>query len=553
MNVKCIHDAFRKYCGIVISDYNPEEEAKEVARLYKNLIASEPYSQWYLNYQEKGEDADFIMQMENGIRNWIIQSYESEAASKKHNEEHHLKPGDATYVSEKNEARDLRLHVGQYASSLRGLSDVYEIDPKYSVPSFLSFWQIYCRIFRDATKKPKGDSWIFDVVDVDEIPGITMIDDEGDDGNSTPKRSKRAGESKPERPKGKSMNEVLEILKALNDREQLTAQMAQLWLKEIGEMFKYLKDDEELCATLKDEHFEEEHKYGVFKNRLSKYRRTVLRKRTDLINSELFFKMLRDNEEQLYAIFVREFKDDPNSDFDYDVTSGGDDTTQGNTSFDYEKMKRQIMELFRPTYNEDELKAEIINKKQEFYSSISRFRGYPDRLQDVVDCMFKTLNKQVSVPSLEDFRSITETLNIVFRAKEINYSDKREKLKTLLTGYEGYLKKIFYLIHGDILRTCDGEPNATLINAIKAISALKGLRNNPQKEFIEINNKLETIKSLRNEVVHNMPRITDDQLDAALDKITDMYIFITAAETDALAYALGRQVFDTGCLKAAEE
>lgn len=555
VNIQSINIAFRKYCGIVISDYNPEEEAKEVARLYKLLVASEPYSQWYARYQQDGDDANFILEMEDGIRNWILQCYNSEAASRRHNEEHNLKPGDATYVQEKNDARDLRLHVGQYASSLRGLSDVYEIDPKYSVPSFLSFWQIYCAIFRDATKKPKGDSYAFEVVDVDELPGITMIEDDGDGDDDTSKRSKRrAGEAQPERPKGKSMEQVLEILKALNAREQLTAQMAQLWLKEIGIMFKYLKEDEELLAFLKDDFFDKEQKLKEYQRKLSKYRRTVLRNRTDIVNLELFLKMLKDNEEQLFAIFMKELMDDPNSDFNYDVTSGGEEEPKSDTSFDYEAMKKKIKELFRPEYNETALKEMIVKKKEQFYSSISR---YYSPLSIVVDYMFTILKKDVSVENLKRLSDISDALNVIYRAKELSAYDKKANLIVLLIKFEVYLKKIFFLIHGDVLQNFDGDGEATLKNAKKAFSALRGLKYNPKQEYQFLYSELNILTNLRNQEAHGALDINEAQLDTAIDVVTDMYVYITAAELDAISSALRRmqqqELDDIHILQAAEE
>ena len=69
-----------------------------------------------------------------------------------------------------NEAKMLRFVVGQYASALLSLKNVYVIVAKYSDETFLDFWQLFCKIYRDTTKNTGDESYSFDVVDSDVIP-----------------------------------------------------------------------------------------------------------------------------------------------------------------------------------------------------------------------------------------------------------------------------------------------------------------------------------------------------------------------------------------------
>lgn len=69
-----------------------------------------------------------------------------------------------------NEAKMLRFVVGQYASALLSLKNVYVIVAKYSDETFLDFWQVFCKIYRDTTKNTGDESYSFDVVDSDVIP-----------------------------------------------------------------------------------------------------------------------------------------------------------------------------------------------------------------------------------------------------------------------------------------------------------------------------------------------------------------------------------------------
>ena len=82
-------------------------------------------------YSHKREDTHFVLEMEDGIRQWIEQCFYHEALAKKYNEDNGLKPSDADYHPITNPARDLRNWVGHYFSSIRLLDGVFVIDSKY--------------------------------------------------------------------------------------------------------------------------------------------------------------------------------------------------------------------------------------------------------------------------------------------------------------------------------------------------------------------------------------------------------------------------------------
>ncbi len=322
VNVANIKVAFREYCDMVVSDFNPEGEARLVAITYRQMQASEPYQQWFSRFQREREDVQFILDMEDGLRGWIEQCFNQEAAAKKYNEGNGLKPTDAGYAPEINAARELRTLVGHYFSSIRMLQDVFVIDSKYYDEVFLMFWQIFCHIYREVANRNIEEPYEFEVTDSDEEPGITLVDNDGDDGGGG--RPDPHGGSSPQRPKGKSMEQVLAILQRLHDTEQMSAEQAQLWLKEIGLMFQYIKADQDFCAYAKDDNYSEDEKFAEYKKIQSRYRRG-LRTRTDFVQVERFKQMLSDNAEQLYAIFIADLHhvEVEESDFDYDTTPMG--------------------------------------------------------------------------------------------------------------------------------------------------------------------------------------------------------------------------------------
>ena len=518
VNVANIKQAFKKYCDMVVSDFNPECEAKCVAHTYKQMQASEPYKQWFSRYQHEREDTHFVLEMEDGLRKWIKQCFDQEAVAKKYNEDNGLKPTDAEYMPVLNAARELRNMVGHYFSSIRMLQDVFVIDSKYYDEVFLMFWQIYCYIYREITSQNIEGPYEFEVTDSEEEPGITLVDDDGSGGGSRP--GPRGG-TQPQHPKGKSMERVLEILQNLHEKEELTAQQAQIWLKEIGLLFQYVKNDLQFCAYAKDDNYSEDEKFAEYKKVQSRYRRS-LKNRTDFVQVERFKQMLIDNVEQLFAIFMEDLHhvENEESDFDYDTTSEG--TASGVFSMD------ALMELarrkLRPEYNEEKLQQKIIETYAGHFAGIAQ---YMRSFGETTKSLFRVLNTP-SIPSLDGMDNVVkESLNMVCMAEGLTLTDKRMHLDMLLMKYEVYLKKLYYLIHGEELPAKEEGQGATLSNAIFAFPALRGLKNNPNPAFQEFNQRLTLVRQLRNEETHGGIHISEKEVDAALHIVIDMYLFVT--------------------------
>ena len=136
------------------------------------------------------------------------------------------------------------------------------------------FWQIYCHIYHEVNQQTEDEPYEYEVIDSDEEPGITLVDNDGSSNGGGGHRGARGG-SGPQPPKGKSMDEVLAILQRLHETEQLTAEQAQIWLREIGLMFDYIKSDSEFCAFAKDDNYSEDEKLAEYKKVQGRYRRSL--------------------------------------------------------------------------------------------------------------------------------------------------------------------------------------------------------------------------------------------------------------------------------------
>lgn len=120
----------------------------------------------------------------------------------------------------------LRFKVGLYASALMSLKNIYDIPDKYNDETFKDFWKIFCKIYRDVTKKEDDGSYSFKVVDSDEIPGITDVDD-GDEEEPKPGKPKKPKMPKEQKPQKLSLEKILELLQQLNEQELINAREAQ--------------------------------------------------------------------------------------------------------------------------------------------------------------------------------------------------------------------------------------------------------------------------------------------------------------------------------------
>ena len=300
VNIKNIKAAFKKFCDMVISDFNPEEQAVAITKTYKELCSIDLYKNWFEQYKANSDNASFILSMEDAFRRWIRQCVERELAIKRQNKENNWKEGDPEYVTPENPAKELRVLISIYSSAIESVKNVYDINVIYYDETFLTFWHIYCRIFRDATKKTNDDDmYVVEPVDIDDS-GFTLVDEEPEESGS---KGGKSTDRKKVEPKSKTIRDVIKLITKLNEQEKISAQQVQEWLKEIGLFFQYLNADNDLTAYLKDGGFKEDEKKAKFHSSLTKYCRQ-LKRRTEVTDVERLVDLIKTNEDELWASYM---------------------------------------------------------------------------------------------------------------------------------------------------------------------------------------------------------------------------------------------------------
>lgn len=99
----------------------------------------------------------------------------------------------------------------------------------------------------------------------------------------------------------------------------------------------------------------------------------------------------------------------------------------------------------------------------------------------------------------------------------------------MVTKFEAYLKKLYYLIHGrEILPRHEGE-DVTWANVIHAFPCLWQLKFSHDAGKQQLFEWLSMMKGWRNSESHISPTATEKEVDAAVNVCVSMYCFATGS------------------------
>lgn len=175
-------------------------------------------------------------------------------------------------------------------------------------------------------------------------------------------------------------------------------------------------------------------------------------------------------------------------------------------------------------YDEVALKYKMVQLFTEEFEPMS---NYMRPLTEVVDYLFVVLNS-VSIPSLDGINELVkDTLNQIYMSSNPRVIDKRRNFNQLVTKYEAFLKKLYYLIHGQEMEGRSSGENATFSNAIYEHKCLWGLRNNPHPDYKKFAQYLEQVWKWRNDESHIAPDASEQNVDDATSVLVAMYLYVT--------------------------
>lgn len=109
--------------------------------------------------------------------------------------------------------------------------------------------------------------------------------------------------------------------------------------------------------------------------------------------------------------------------------------------------------------------------------------------------------------------------------------DKKQHFNTLVSRFEVFLKKVFYLKnHAEMVSTKLGQEGmkATLADCIFQTPCLKRLKYSESEADRKFSDYLRMVRDWRNDNAHKAPTATEQECDMAINVLTSMYLYVVA-------------------------
>jgi type I restriction enzyme R subunit len=301
VNVDNIDDAFCTYCDMFISDINPAKEKGLLEKMYADLCAHILYIHWFDKYKvakASGEaNTQFIMDMMEDMQRWITEAVRAHEAYLAGLDEKERK--DDTSV---NTAKMLRIKITEYMSGIINMKGIIELSSEMTDKMFLEFWQVYCKVYSQMFPRDEATDSI--KVEFDDKLGVTVADDPDDDdggdddGNGDDENGDDNDKPKTHRKSNPKEPDWLQLIKHLNEVEEVKGEQIDEWKKKVDDMMTYIKADGEFMAMVNNTNFEREDVEKDFYKLLRRYKVKA--------HDEEVSKWITENKEVLFGYFMNE-------------------------------------------------------------------------------------------------------------------------------------------------------------------------------------------------------------------------------------------------------
>lgn len=154
------------------------------------------------------------------------------------------------------------------------------------------------------------------------------------------------------------------------------------------------------------------------------------------------------------------------------------------------------------------------------------------------DYFIKVINAR-TIPSIDGINDILlDSFNRLYCIEGMKLVDKRRHFNTIVTKFEAFLKKLYYLIHKEEMKKGREETNMpTFVDCIFAFSSLKGLKYNTDEHYKKLYSYLELVKQWRNKESHTAPDATAKELNSAIHVVSTMYFYVVSQSITELEAA----------------
>ena len=208
---------------------------------------------------------------------------------------------------------------------------------------------------------------------------------------------------------------------------------------------------------------------------------------------------------------------------------------QKNQSFSVALIRRFVDAIAERTYAASRLEydegALIAAITEQMGPMFDPFKNAMRPMEEVVSSLLYIL-RTPSTPLYDGADEILrDGLNHVFCDAHLTAIDRRTIFNQLLTKYESFLKKLYFLIHQADVPTNPNAPEDTvpsLSNAIFAFDCLRELKYDSNPAYQTFYGYLNNLREWRNLESHAAPTATEQDLIAGTKVVVAMYLFVTA-------------------------
>ncbi|MGI6233230.1 MAG: type I restriction endonuclease subunit R [Prevotella sp.] len=199
----------------------------------------------------------------------------------------------------------------------------------------------------------------------------------------------------------------------------------------------------------------------------------------------------------------------------------------------YQTLMKQMGHAIYERYREQEAKAYTLKNLQEkmipeMRVDFAGVAGTERTLEEAFDWMIDVLK----VRSIDKYNGLRETiLTALFKLycspNTLTLAEKRTYLKALVTGYESYLKKLYFLITDKEVTDKDGDvEHASLSNALyyMRLNKLQYSSKPVDQKFAQY---VDLLVKLRNDESHQAKSLDAKEVKLGIHVVTVMYMYVT--------------------------
>lgn len=183
----------------------------------------------------------------------------------------------------------------------------------------------------------------------------------------------------------------------------------------------------------------------------------------------------------------------------------------------------------------DALKQKLVEDQRTEFEPLKKWiRPLPE----IIDFLIKAIQTD-SLEKLDGANElILDSLNIVYCSDKLRVVDRRRHFNSLVSKYEVFLKKLYYLIENKEITNRAGEVDSTLANALFAFDCLRGLKYNTDEHYANFKEYIEMVRQWRNDEAHLAPNSNEAEIIAATHILVTMYVFVVSQNASEIENAL---------------